>query len=426
MALFRWISDKLFGPPERDISRLETENVELVNESIDLTERPLKPEHRRLTKRDPRLLPKRKSSGLNPLSKKAKFFPRTEADRLFSLSFRTKNRAIRDLLADEEQLERLGLPVLNTESDLAQTLGLSVSQLRHYTIHRKRDKVSHYVIFRALKASGGERLIMAPKRRLKEVQRRLLKLILDPLEVSPQAHGFVKGRSVKTCAQAHVGKEVVVKVDLEDFFGSVTFPRVRGLFLALGYSYPVATNLALLTTECPRQRVFLGQDLFRVPVAERYCVQGAPTSPALCNLVTKKLDRRLSGMSQKLGFVYTRYADDLTFSGSDPSKVKHLLGLVSKIVTAEGFRLNRGKTQVMRRGNRQQVTGVTVNESLGLSRKARRVLRAELHKMRQGEGSDPAKTARLQGKIAYLRMLNPSQAEALDPRPPNPEKTADP
>lgn len=414
MALLRWISEKLFGPAKRDVSRLEQENVDLVDETVDLSERPLKAEHHRRAKRDRRLLPKRKASGLNPYGKKTKLFSQEEADRLFSSSLRTQNRNIRDLLTDEEQLGRFRLPVWSNESELAQALQLSLSQLRHYGIHRNQDKVSHYLVFRALKADGRERVIMAPKRRLKEVQRKILKLVLEPLEASPQAHGFVKGRSVKTGAEPHVGKEVVIKLDLEDFFGSVTFARVRGLFLALGYGYPVAANLALLTTECPRQRVQMGDDIYRVPVGERYCVQGAPTSPAICNLVAKKLDRRLSGMARKLGFSYTRYADDLTFSGADKSKIKHLLGLVSKIVSDEGFRLNRAKTKVMRRGSRQQVTGVTVNDTLGLSRKARRRLRAELHQARKDEQIDPRRSAILQGKIAYLRMLNPAQADALE------------
>lgn len=416
MALFRWIAQKLFGAPKRDVSRLETEDVEAVDESVDLTERPIKPGSRRLTLRDRRLLPKRKASGLNPYSKKPKHFSNPEASRLFSGSLRTTNRQIRDLLTDREQLERHGLPVWETERDLAEALGLTLGELQHYSIHRPKDRVQHYLVFRALKRNGGERQILAPKRRLKEIQRKLLKLVLDPLPDSDQAHGFVRGRSVKTGAEPHVGKAVVVKFDLENFFGTVTFRRVRGLFIALGYSYPVSTVMALLTTECPRQTVCLGDHVYRVPVSDRYCVQGAPTSPAICNQVAKKLDRRLAGLAQKMGYSYTRYADDLTFSGDDTTSVSRLMALVGKIVKSEGFKLNRDKTRVMRRGGRQRVTGVTVNDSLGLSRKERRKLRAALHRLRQQSKPDPTEVRKLQGKLAYLRMLNPGQADALEDR----------
>lgn len=419
MALFRWIADKLFGPPKRDVSRLEEQDVDMIDEEVDVSGAPLKPGHRRRALRDRRLLPKRKASGLAPYRQKRKRLLEVEqARRLFSATQLTRNRALRDLDSDEEQLGRLGLPLWRTESDVAAALGVTLKELYHYSMHRQRDRVSHYVTFAIPKRKGGERLIMAPKRRLKEMQRVVLRELLDRLPVPSSAHGFCKNRSVKTGAVQHVGKAVVLKMDLKDFFPSVTFPRVRGLFISLGYSYPVATTLAVLATESQRQPVLLEGQLFHVPVGTRYCVQGAPTSPAICNQIARRMDHRLAGLARKLGFTYTRYADDLVFSGDDPARVKSLLGLSRRIITQEGFEVHPDKTAILRKGGRQTVTGVVVNDTLGLSRKERRKMRAQIHHLSQQSEIEPTELTRLLGKLAYLHMLNPDQAEALRRRLP--------
>jgi retron-type reverse transcriptase len=141
-------------------------------------------------------------------------------------------------------------------------------------------------------------------------------------------------------------------------------------------------------------------------------VQGAPTSPGLCNAILLRLDRRLAGLAEKHGFTYTRYADDLTFSGADTAKVAKFLQAVPAIVASEGFAVNVKKTRVMRAGRRQAVTGVVVNQAMGLSRQERRKLRAGLHRQKTA-GADPGERLRLNGKLAYLFMLNKAQAMAL-------------
>src|SRR5262249_43241293 len=153
-----------------------------------------------------------------------------------------------------------------------------------------------------------------------------------------------------------------------------------------------------------------------VPVGLRHAVQGAPTSPGISNSLLLRLDRRLAGLARAFGFTYSRYADDLTFSGDDPAVVHGLRHQVSRIVADEGFEVNRHKTRVARSGRRQRVTGVVVNEVLGLSRKERRLLRAEIHHLAQQAKAgqiDEAQWRRVQGRLAYLAMLNPQQAEAL-------------
>lgn len=421
MSLWSWLKS-LFAPKPivRNVSRMTADAVggETIarQEIVDTSGQPIKPKSLRRALRDPRLMPKPKpapSRVWTPPKKRPKILPRSEADRLFSQTLRTRDRAVRDLTADVEQLKRYGLPLWTSEEDVAAALGLTVKQLRHYSIHRERETVPHYVTYAIRKRSGGLRLIHAPKRRLKAIQRALLSQLVEKLPVSPHAHGFRKGRSVATNAAPHVGKRVVVKLDIADCFPTIHVGRVRGLFIAYGYSYPVAQTLAVLMTESPRQPVEIDGKVFHVPVGSRVCVQGAPTSPGLCNAVLKRLDHRLAGLARKHAADYTRYADDLTFSGNDPGKIKLLVTLAARIAREEGLPLNRAKTRVQRAGARQSVTGVTVNKTLGLSRQERRRLRAALHNHKQAGAADAAGARRLEGKVAYVRMLNPAQAEAL-------------
>lgn len=419
MSLFGWLKHTLFGgAPKRDVSKLEgsAESLDTISETVDTSGGPLKPHHRRRALRDPRLLPKPPAPPIR-LGKRKTYFTADEAARLFSATFLTRDRRIRDLLPDEEQLRRLGLPVWRTEADVASALGLTLGQLRHFSIHRERERVVHYVTFARPKRSGGERLIMAPKRRLKAIQRALLPLLVDKLLVTEHAHGFRRQRSIRTGAEPHVGKSVVVHLDLQDFFPTVTFARVRGYLVACGYGYPVATTLAVLMTEAKRQPVTVEGETFHVPVGPRHCVQGAPTSPGVCNALVAKLDRRLAGLARKFSLAYTRYADDLTFSGDvDAATTGRFLHHATAIIAAEGFATNAKKTRVMRKSGRQRVTGVTVNQVLGLSRTERRRLRASVHRLVDGRPGTPAPTdapSALRGKIAYLAMLNPAQAAPL-------------
>jgi RNA-directed DNA polymerase len=384
--------------------------------------KPLKPKHRRLALRDPRLQPKKKPKTWTwPRPKRQIVLAEEEAKRLFSETMRTCNRDLRDLLPDAAQLKRYGLQCWESEDDLAEALEISRNELRFYAIHRRAERFSQYVAFTMPKRNGGERLIMAPKRRLKELQRRLLALLVHRLPVSEHSHGFRTGSSVKTAAQPHVGKKIVLHLDLKDFFHSVTFARVRGLLIALGYGYPVATALAVLMTEAPRQPVEVEGTIYHVPVGPRRCVQGAPTSPGLCNTMALRMDRRLAGLAAKFGFAYSRYVDDLIFSGDDPSCINQLRHLASRIIRAEGFEVNRDKTRLLRSGGCQRVTGVVVNRVMGLSRQERRRLRAMIHHLRQAQAAgqpDDGRLAYLRGKLAYLAMLNPEQALALKARMP--------
>jgi len=423
MSLGGWIKSIFGGSRKRDISRLSTsatgqglEGSDAVEECVSAAGGPLKEHHRRRALRDKRLLPKFKSPARQlGFTKKKKVMSVTEAERLFGGTMRTRNRNLRDLLTDEDQLKRHGLPLWQTEEDLGRALGISLKELWFFAIHRERERQPHYITFAIPKRSGGKRLIMAPKRRLKLIQRRLLELLVEKLPVSEHAHAFRRGRSIRTGAEPHVGRQFVLKLDLKDFFPSVTVGRVRGMLIAYGYSFPVATTLAVLMTEAERQPVAVGTEVFHVPVGLRHCVQGAPTSPGICNALLLRMDRRIAGLARKHQVAYTRYADDLTFSGDLPREAAHKIRqLVTRIVQEEGFTVNVAKTKLMGQGTRQTVTGVVVNKVLGLSRQERRRLRAAQHQLSKLAVEEQAEKRQwLGGKLAYLSMLNPQQAERL-------------
>jgi RNA-directed DNA polymerase len=410
LTFWEWLKSLWTGwfkprPLVRDVSRVGREGDDAVQEVVTPEGGPWKPGSTRKVVHDKRLLPKAKRKIWS--QKPPKVMDESEADRLFAGTLRTKNREIRTLAADVDQLRRYGLPEWKTEAELAAALGVSVRLLRWFAMHREMERTPHYVAFTIPKRSGGERLIVAPKRRLKALQRKLNELLVQKLPVSEHAHGFVTGRSIRTGAEPHVGKKVVVHADLADFFHQVTYQRVRGYLIGMGYGYAVAATIAAVCTESPRQPVHVEGTVFHVPVGPRRCVQGAPTSPGLCNAIAHRMDRRLAGHARKLGFAYTRYADDLAFSGE--GDFGKLLGGLRRVCEAEGFPLNEAKTRVMRSGRRQQVTGVTVNAVLGLSRKERRRIRAALHQGAAGP--------RIEGKLAYVGMLNEAQAEQLRKAP---------
>jgi retron-type reverse transcriptase len=324
-------------------------------------------------------------------------------------------------VSNVEKLNSLGLPILATPADLARALSLSIPRLRWLAFHTDVATRVHYVSFTVPKKSGGTRILSAPHRTLAAAQRWVLNNIVSRLHVESPAHGFLPSRSILTNAKPHCGKGVVVNLDLENFFPSVTFPRVRSVFHRIGYSPAVATILALLCTECPRRIVEYDGRKYHVALGPRGLPQGACTSPGLSNQVARRLDRRLQGLAAKLGLTYTRYADDITFSGEQEfnARVGYLLARVRHIAEAEGFAVNVMKTRVLRRNAAQRVTGLVVNDKPSISRKELRRLRAILHRASK-EGLDAQNRdgrqhfrAWLEGKIAYVSMVRPDVGARL-------------
>lgn len=319
-----------------------------------------------------------------------------------------------------------GLPPLASPLALAQAMGIALPELKFLCFHREVARTTHYRRFTLPKKTGGERTISAPMPRLKRAQYWVLDNVLAKVPLHAAAHGFVPGRGIVTNAAPHTGRAVVINLDLKDFFPSVTYPRIKGVFRALGYGEHVATTLALLCSENAADELEVDGERFFVggKGRDRVLPQGAPTSPMLTNILCRRLDRRLQGLANQLGFTYTRYADDLTFSASPEAaeQVGRLLRRVHHVLRDEGFTPHPDKQRVMRASSRQEVTGIVVNEKPSVSRTERRRLRAALHTA-QRKGLDaatwhgqPATRDTLVGYARFVQMVDARQGAALLPR----------
>jgi retron-type reverse transcriptase len=328
----------------------------------------------------------------------------------------------------------LAIPALATPGELAMWLGLSAGELDWFSDardgqnHARSPLLLHYHHAVARKRAGAVRLLEAPKARLKTIQRRILREILAPVPVHECAHGFVAGRSCLTGARIHAGEAVVVSFDLAAFFPSIGAPRVHGIFRSLGYPWAVARHLTRLCTAVTPMRVIEllgatpgGRGALREVYGARHLPQGAPTSPALANLLAWRLDVRLHGLARAAGANYSRYADDLAFSGDADfaRSLGRFRAAVARIVEEEGFRLNEEKTRIMPRQARQSVTGVVVNAHCNVGRRGFDALKAVLHNcVHQGVHSQNLEGVadfrrHLEGRIAWVTQVNPHRGAKL-------------
>lgn len=296
---------------------------------------------------------------------------------------------------------------------LAEWLGLQESELRDWLGGRPpepRGREYHYTSFTIPKRTQGFRTIEAPSDPLKALQRRILHRLLNPVPVHYAARGFVLGKSIVHNARAHAGRGVVINLDLADFFPSIRAEKVLKTFRALGWNREAAQILTHICTQ------------------GGHLPQGAPTSPALSNLVCRRMDTRLTALVKTAaGGRYTRYADDITISfprfgrNRRPRRQKSnavkkrapwrraasrvLLYAIRAILENEGFQIQmKKKVRVQREHQRQMVTGLVVNRVVNLPREARRRLRAMQHRERQG-ALDEAGKRRLRGLEALQHMV---------------------
>jgi|HubBroStandDraft_1064217.scaffolds.fasta_scaffold00083_38 RNA-directed DNA polymerase len=333
-----------------------------------------------------------------------------------------------------ESLAGLDIPILATSGDLADWLDLSIEQLDWLSDEKRthgsttREPLQHYRYTFLPKHSGPPRLIEAPKPRLKAIQRRILDEILAPVPVHDCAYGFVAGRSCLGGAQIHAGEALVACFDLANFFPSLGAARIHGIFRTLGYPWAVARHLTGLCSTATPPAMFRnapapeGLDrVTRALYANRHLPQGSPASPALANLAAWRLDRRLHGLARAAGANYTRYADDLAFSG-DSAFAGRIVGFqrgVEHIVREEGFAVNGAKTRLMRRGTSQRVTGVVVNEHCNIGRAEFDTLKAILHNCTrlepagQNRAGVPDFRRHLEGRVAWVEQVNPARGVKL-------------
>eukprot|EP00831_Metopus_contortus_P069633 TRINITY_DN626_c0_g1_i11.p1 TRINITY_DN626_c0_g1~~TRINITY_DN626_c0_g1_i11.p1 ORF type:complete len:281 (-),score=30.07 TRINITY_DN626_c0_g1_i11:560-1402(-) len=255
---------------------------------------------------------------------------------------------------------------------------------------------SSYIIRQIRKRNGGFRTIAEPVPELKLKQRFVMRWLRQRgVKAGKHAHGFVRGRSIATHAAEHVGKGVVVKVDIHDFFGSTTEYMVRE---ALYFERFASDAINAIVDICMLDG--------RLP-------QGAPTSPVLSNLVLKRLDGRMAGLAKKFHATYSRYADDLCFSGNSPD-LNCVIPAIDRIIRESGYSLNRAKTRVIRRGKRQIITGCVVNRELNVPRELRRQIRAGIHNLKQEflrtKELNTATFKHLQGMVSFFHSVKPEMA----------------
>ncbi|KYP16037.1 reverse transcriptase family protein, partial [Flavihumibacter sp. CACIAM 22H1] len=266
-------------------------------------------------------------------------------------------------------LNQKALPVFENEQQLALAMNCTVKELAFLAFSRRVSELTHYQKFYLPKKSGGKRLISAPMPRLKKAQHWILQTILYKIPLHTSANGFVPTKSIVSNAWPHTGKQVVINMDIKDFFPSISFRRVRALFKNLGYSDKIATILALLCTEAPTEQVELDGKKYFVQKGERVLPQGAPSSPAITNILCYRLDKRLVGVANKFNGTYTRYADDITISGSFAhNTATRIVWQIKKILSEEGFILHPEKIRIMQQSQRQEVTGIVVNQEMSVNR----------------------------------------------------------
>jgi hypothetical protein len=265
------------------------------------------------------------------------------------------------------------------------------------------------------------------------MQRQILSLILDKIPPHSAAHGFIKGRSIKTFAAPHVGQRVVLRMDLQDFFPSISGARIQTLFRTVGYPESVADLLGGICTNAAPRAVWKAPEFDIDPVQLReskslysrpHLPQGAPSSPALANLCAYRVDCRLAGLAKSAGAKYTRYADDLAFSGGEAFErcVERFSTHVAVILSEEGFTVHHRKTRIMRQGVRQHLAGLVTNRRVNIIRADFDRLKAiltncvRLGPESQNREAHPRFRAHLEGRVGFVETINPAQGRRLRAR----------
>ncbi|MBE6995350.1 MAG: RNA-directed DNA polymerase [Ruminococcaceae bacterium] len=253
------------------------------------------------------------------------------------------------------------------------------------------------------KSNGGARRISVPTHAIRTQQKYILAKILKGLPVSDHAYAYREGRSIQDCAKPHESQDVLIHLDLTDFFGSISENMVFLTFYReTGYSRSLCRFLAKMC--CLRGSL----------------PQGTVTSPMLSNIVFYRCDEDLARLAARYGMNYTRYSDDLYFSGNSALDVGEVLKKITRILLYYGFRINEKKTKIRRRQHRQTVLGLTVNDHIQVSRKYRRDLLQELYYLdRFGENCKGAVACgdylkymqQLQGKLAYVLHADPENVK---------------
>ncbi|MFZ2300383.1 MAG: reverse transcriptase family protein [Gallionella sp.] len=336
------------------------------------------------------------------------------------------------LVAVGRSIQSFNVPVIFSLSHLANLSNTRYSDLHAFVSRNITHANYPYKSFPISKRTGGKRWISIPVPPLMAVQRWIAQNILNNIQPHKAAFAYVIDRRVKDHAEKHCAAEWVLKVDIKDFFSNISERQIYEVFQKLGYPKLLAFEMGRLCTRAtPRRkgRKWNNQWSDR-EIVGYYCgavgslPQGAPTSPALSNLVCIEMDKQLEALSIEVGATYSRYADDLCFSFSNSTRVEvfEVKKRISKILWENGFQENSKKTSIIPPGARKIVTGLLVNgERPSVPREIRDKIRAHLyyskklgipkHCMNRGFRSIIGFRNHLYGLIGYVHSINPQQSQ---------------
>jgi hypothetical protein len=330
---------------------------------------------------------------------------------------------IKSTLDYADNLIRKNLPVIFSLNHLAILVGMEFRELQSI-INNRDNQYSYYLI---KKKKGGYRRIIAPRSNIKSLQKWIQVNILDKVELSVFATGFVKGRSILDNAKIHENKSMILNLDLSNFFETINERRVYGIFKSLGYASNLSVEFAKICTASisdyrfeqlseDKQKYF--KDLYSLK--ESVLIQGSPTSPGISNIICRRLDLRLSKLANKFGVNYSRYADDITISGNIGDLPG--IGIIRKIIEDEGFIINWNKVGKYRTGQKQMVTGLLIDKEVRIPKKFKKDIYRHLYFCKKyGVSShfqrvSPDKGYRREwilGKILFIHSIEPDEAKKM-------------
>ena len=296
--------------------------------------------------------------------------------------------------SDNIRLSFFGLPIIQTINDFS-----IITHISKYTIFQlSQNSQHHYKTYEIKKSSGKPRLIAQPNKKLKGLQAWILFHILNKLKVSSSCKGFERGTSISDNVEPHKLATTIMSMDLSDFFPSVKANMVYNIFKSIGYNKEIAT---IMTNIC----TFNGA----LP-------QGGPCSPKLANLILWKLDVRIQGYVGKRGLTYTRYADDLTFSGFNPSKLIQIVPVIKQIIKSEKFEVNENKTRIAGSARAKIVTGLVIsNDTFGIGTKKLKIIRSKIHHLTLlNEQNNFDLIDEVQGWLSYINSVDKKRFHILN------------
>lgn len=334
---------------------------------------------------------------------------------------------IDEIISYAQNLEDNNLPVIFSLLHFSYLVGLEYNNVKHII----KNSSNFYKVYPIRKRKGGKRQISSPYRSLKIMQQYINKFILNNVPIHENAFGFVKEKSIVHNARKHINQDCILNIDLADFFGSITEKQVYSIFLNLGYAKNLAVDFAKISTSLLEQENLLLEGIINPSslTSQKKTTpslpQGAPTSPILSNIRAFRLDKRFTGFANKNELVYSRYADDITFSGKMENLPK--ISFLKKVIHEERFKLNESKIRLYtKKSNRRFVTGLLVDKSIRLPKKYKKEIYRHIYfckkygpKEHIDYHNDKIGEERkyfyewLKGKIAFVKMVEPLEAQKM-------------